>query len=277
MNAKRIDNQHHATFEGARQVDEDGNEFWFARDLAPLLDYQDWRNFMQVVEKARLACQTSGREVDDHFGDITRMVGIGSGAKREIADVRLSRYACYPIELQRRAVDLVVLQGHQVCQHRDLIVAQTFRQFAVPYGRQYTFITVHDVSPFKSKLPAKINVHLYTSNLHAAFSKAHEPRCSKGAPAIVRQYDAPNECRGTAPVHRPRLKVNLPYLFAWMTAAQLPIEYERPDAPSRGYGTIKNGSFRPRPRLLKNLNAIKRAQPVFSFGITPACAGMSRH
>lgn len=97
MNAQRIANQYHATFEGARQVDEDGNEFWFARDLAPLLDYQDWRNFMQVVEKARLACQTSGREVDDHFGDITRMVGIGSGAKREIADVRLSRYACYLI------------------------------------------------------------------------------------------------------------------------------------------------------------------------------------
>ena len=97
MNAKRIANQYHATFEGARQVDEDGNEFWFARDLAPLLDYQDWRNFMQVVEKARLACQTSGREVDDHFGDVTRMVGIGSGAKREIADVHLSRYACYLI------------------------------------------------------------------------------------------------------------------------------------------------------------------------------------
>lgn len=95
MNAQRIANQHHATFEGARQLDEDGNEYWFARDLAPLLDYQDWRNFMQVVEKARLACQKSGRAVEDHFGDVTRMVGIGSGARREIADVRLSRYACY--------------------------------------------------------------------------------------------------------------------------------------------------------------------------------------
>ena len=79
MNAQRIANQHHATFEGARQVDEDGNEYWFARDLAPLLDYQDWRNFMQVVEKARLACEKSGRAMEDHFGDVTRMVGIGSG------------------------------------------------------------------------------------------------------------------------------------------------------------------------------------------------------
>lgn len=97
MNAKRIANQYHATFEGARQVDEDGNEFWFARDLAPLLDYQQWRNFMQVIDKARLACETSGRAVADHFADISKMVDIGSGAKREVDDVRLSRYACYLI------------------------------------------------------------------------------------------------------------------------------------------------------------------------------------
>jgi DNA-damage-inducible protein D len=97
MTDKRIAEQHHATFEGVRQIDEDGNEYWFARDLAPLLNYQDWRNFMQVVEKARLACQKSGRVVEDHFGDVTKMVGIGSGARREIADVCLSRYACYLI------------------------------------------------------------------------------------------------------------------------------------------------------------------------------------
>ncbi|NNM78900.1 MAG: DNA damage-inducible protein D [Gallionella sp.] len=97
MNAKRIANQYHATFEGARQVDEDGNEFWFARDLAPLLDYQQWRNFMQVIDKARQACEKSGRAVADHFADISKMVDIGSGAQREVADVRLSRYACYLI------------------------------------------------------------------------------------------------------------------------------------------------------------------------------------
>lgn len=97
MTNKRIAEQHHATFEGVHQIDEDGNEYWLARDLAPLLDYQDWRNFMQVVEKARLACRKSERVVEDHFGDVTKMVGIGSGAQREIADVRLSRYACYLI------------------------------------------------------------------------------------------------------------------------------------------------------------------------------------
>ena len=97
MTEKRIANQHHATFEGIRQQDPERNEYWFARDLAPLLDYQEWRNFMQVVEKAIQACRKSENVVEDHFGDITKMVEIGSGAQREIADVRLSRYACYLI------------------------------------------------------------------------------------------------------------------------------------------------------------------------------------
>ena len=94
---KKVAQQHHATFEGIRQVDADANEFWSARDLAPLLEYQDWRNFMQVVDKARLACEHSGRPVADHFGDVTKMVGIGSGAQRPVPDVHLSRYACYLI------------------------------------------------------------------------------------------------------------------------------------------------------------------------------------
>ncbi len=97
MTDKRIAQQHHATFEEVRQFDEDGNEFWSARDIAPLLEYQDWRNFMQVVDKARLACEQSGRPVADHFGDVTKMVGIGSGAQRPVPDVHLSRYACYLI------------------------------------------------------------------------------------------------------------------------------------------------------------------------------------
>lgn len=97
MIEKRIVQKHHATFEAIRHHDERGNDYWFARDLAPLLEYQDWRNFVQVVEKARVACEMADQRVRDHFGDVTRMVEIGSGARREIDDVRLSRYACYLI------------------------------------------------------------------------------------------------------------------------------------------------------------------------------------
>lgn len=92
-----VSQAHHQSFEGIRQQDETGNEFWSARDLAPLLEYQDWRNFMQVADKARLACEQSGQPVGDHFGETTKMVPIGSNAQRKVPDVHLSRYACYLI------------------------------------------------------------------------------------------------------------------------------------------------------------------------------------
>jgi DNA-damage-inducible protein D len=94
---KHIEQRHRATFDAIRHQDADGDDYWFARDLAPLLEYQDWRNFVQVIDRARVACEKSGQAAAHHFGDITRMVEIGSGAQREIEDVRLSRYACYLI------------------------------------------------------------------------------------------------------------------------------------------------------------------------------------
>lgn len=97
MTNKSVAQRHQATFEGVRQVDDEGHEFWSARDLAPLLEYRDWRNFVQVVDKARQACVQSGRAVADHFGEATKMVPIGSGATRQLPDTRLSRYACYLI------------------------------------------------------------------------------------------------------------------------------------------------------------------------------------
>jgi len=97
MNAQRIANQHHATFEGIRQQDTEGNEFWSARELQPLLEYATWDKFKRVIEKAIEACGQSGNEADDHFSQTGKMVDIGSAAKREIEDYRLSRYACYLI------------------------------------------------------------------------------------------------------------------------------------------------------------------------------------
>ena len=94
---KSIINPKHSGFESIRQLDETGNEFWSARDLAPLLDYPQWRNFKPVLEKAAQACMLSRQPVADHFADVRKMVDLGSGAQRDIEDVQLSRYACYLI------------------------------------------------------------------------------------------------------------------------------------------------------------------------------------
>ena len=77
----------------------DGNnvEYWSARELYTVLEYRDWRNFENVLNKAQEACKNSGHSIFDHFVDITKMVKLGSGAEREIEDVLLSRYACYLI------------------------------------------------------------------------------------------------------------------------------------------------------------------------------------
>ena len=84
-----------ATFESIKRVDENGVEYWLSRDLAKILEYADYRNFITVINKAKEACSNSGNDVLDHFGDVTEMVTIGSGAQRPIDTIKLTRYACY--------------------------------------------------------------------------------------------------------------------------------------------------------------------------------------
>ncbi len=77
--------------------EQDGIEYWLARELQKLLGYADWRNFLNAVEKAKVSCVTSGQQVLDHFVDVNKMVKLGSESERQIDDIMLTRYACYLI------------------------------------------------------------------------------------------------------------------------------------------------------------------------------------
>ena len=83
-------------FENARYLLE-GVECWSARELQTVFNYVQWRNFTKTIDKAREACQNAGIPVSDHFADVSKMVALGSGSERQVADVALTRYACYLI------------------------------------------------------------------------------------------------------------------------------------------------------------------------------------
>lgn len=94
---KAPSNQNLSLFEQIRKTDENGNEFWTARDLSKALEYSEYRHFIPAIERAKEACENSGQRIADHFEGILEMITTGKTAQRKVESVKLSRYACYLI------------------------------------------------------------------------------------------------------------------------------------------------------------------------------------
>ena len=126
------------TFEDIKHIDEDGQEFWYARELQRVLEYAQWRYMKEAVERARVACENSGWNPDNHFAEVRKMVPIGSGAERAVEDYMLSRFACY----------LVVMNGDP----RKEVIALGQAYFAVKTRQQELIENYEELSEDQKRL-----------------------------------------------------------------------------------------------------------------------------
>lgn len=111
LNDDEKNNYTESLFESIKHINEYGQEFWYARELSKVLEYKDFRNFELTIIKAMESCKNSGNEITDHFGEVTEMVPIGSGAQRGFPSYCLSRYACYLIVMNGDSAKKIIALG----------------------------------------------------------------------------------------------------------------------------------------------------------------------
>ncbi len=162
------ENYTNQTFEDIKHIDENGIEYWDARELQLVLSYKEWRKFENVINKAKESCKNSNISVFDHFVDVDKMVQIGSGAERKQKDYKLTRYACY----------LIAQNGDT--RKKVIALAQTY--FAIQTRKQeisekeYTSLTEDEKRFYQRNLTKKGNYSLNQTAKNAGvknFDKFH--------------------------------------------------------------------------------------------------------
>lgn len=147
-----------ALFDSIKHISDSGKEFWYARELSKLLEYKDFRNFELIVYKAMEACENSNYNISDHFGEVTEMVPIGSGAKRGFKSYTLSRYACYLIVMNADPSKEIIALG------------QTY--FAIKTRQQELIENFDDLSEDKKRLAIRGEMITHNKSLAEAAQMA---------------------------------------------------------------------------------------------------------
>ena len=155
-------------FEDIKHIDENGSEFWYARELQVSLDYKRWQKFLNVIEGAKNACKQSNNLLLDHFTQVGKMIKLGKGGNRNVIDYKLSRYACY----------LIAQNGDS--RKKVIALAQTY--FAIQTRRQelsekgYNTLTEDEKRLYQRNLTRKGNYSLNIAAKNAGvknFDKFH--------------------------------------------------------------------------------------------------------
>ena len=155
-------------FEDIKHIDEEGNEYWLARELQVVLDYKKWQKFINVINDSIVACKQSNQLMDDHFTQVGKMVQIGSGAKRKQVDYELSRYACYLIVQNSDPKKQVVALG------QTYFAVQTRKQELTE--KEYSSLTEDEKRFYQRSLTRKGNYSLNIAAKNAGvknFDKFH--------------------------------------------------------------------------------------------------------
>ncbi len=145
-------------FEDIKHTTDEGMEFWYARELALVLEYVQWRNFSKVVDKAMLACKNSGFNAPDHFADVSKTIKMPKGAARKVKDYMLSRYACY----------LIVQNGDP----RKEVIALGQTYFAIQTRRQEVADAFNQLDEDSKRLVVRGDVKNWNSMLADAAHRA---------------------------------------------------------------------------------------------------------
>ena len=163
-----IDKNYNKTFEDIKHIDENGIEFWYARELMPILQYSNWQNFEKIITKAKTSCENSNISVFEHFIDVSKLSKRANNAEVEIKDYKLTRYACY----------LIAQNGDS--RKKVIALAQTY--FAVQTRKQeitekeYSMLTEDEKRFYQRNLTRKGNYSLNQTAKRAGvknFDKFH--------------------------------------------------------------------------------------------------------
>ena len=155
-------------FESIKHIDEDGNEYWYAREFQKVLEYNQWRSINDLIKRAKVACKESENNVNYHFAVDRKMINLAKGATRNVIDYKLSRYACY----------LIVMNGNP--KKEIIALAQTY--FAIQTRKQelleegYNNLTEDEKRFYQRDLTKKGNYSLNQTAKNAGvknFDKFH--------------------------------------------------------------------------------------------------------